>query len=140
MRIAHRNLAAGSAKSEARILVAAMPQRDAESLMLQLPSAGIPAARALDLSEVAVLNAFQNDPALANREDAFGLIHIDHEFSLIALFNAGVLSHIRIFPFGAVAVLQKIMHTLNVDQPTAEGVLTDGAFDISHLIEEGFCE
>jgi hypothetical protein len=136
--LSSRALVSGSAKVEARILVAAMPEDQATGLIQLMPATGMPAARSLTLSEIAVMNAFQNDPRWSDREDAFGLIHFDDDYSLIAMFNDGVLSQFRIFSFGVAMVLTKVMNTLNVDRPTAEGVLMDGAFDISHLIEENF--
>jgi Tfp pilus assembly PilM family ATPase len=127
----------GAPKVEARILAAILPEVQASALLKLLPAAGTPAPRLIDLSETCVINAFANDPRFATDETARGLIHFDHDFSLIALFNNTVLSQLRIFPFGAAAVSRKVMKALNVDQATAEGVITDGAFDISHLIEDG---
>lgn len=138
VRIAHRVLAPGAAKTEARILAGAMPEEQATRLMQCMPATGMPAARSLELAEIAVMNAFHNDPRFVDNEKACGLIHFDEAYSLIALYNEGILSQLRIFSFGVDAVLSKVMQALNVDQPTAQGVLMDGAFDLSHLIEEGF--
>lgn len=137
LRIATRLLVPGGAKSEARVLAAAFPERQAASMLRLLPAAGTPAPRAIVPAELAVINAFCNDPLFARREDTIGLIHFDHDFSMIALFNDGILSQLRIFAFGVADVLRKLIQSLNVDQQTAEGVLIDGAFDIAHLIEEG---
>lgn len=137
-RIKRRVLLPGAAKTESRILVAAMTEEQSAALVRLIPATGMPAARALELSEIAILNAFYNDPRMIEIQSAYGLVHFDDEFSLVALFNNKLLSQLRIFPFGVSAVLHKVMNALNVDQPTAEAVLMDGAFDISHLIEEGF--
>ena len=138
VRLATRVLIPGAHKVEARLLAAIMPEAHAAGLLRLMPAAGVPAARAIELAELAVINAFHNDSRFADDKQPRGLIHFDHDFSLIALFNENLLSQIRIFPFGVVAVLQKVSKALNVDEATAEGVLMDGAFDISHLIEDGF--
>ncbi len=137
-RLSTNMLVPGSAKVEMRVLAAVMPERDALAMLKLMPAAGVPAARSLELSELAVLNAFHNDISLRHTEEACGLIHFDQDFSLFALFNNQILSQVRLFGFGVGAVLQKVIKVLNVDEVTAEGVLVDGAFDISHLIEDGF--
>ena len=123
-------------RMEAQVLAVTLPDRQAEAVLQLLPPAGWPAPRTIEVSELAVVNAFQLDPRFAGREKAYGLIHFDQDFSLVALFNRGYLSQLRTFPFGMAAVLRKLVKVLNVDELTAEGVLTDGAFDISHLIDE----
>lgn len=138
MRISTRVLIPGAAKSEARILAAAFPDSIASNLLRLMPAAGTPAARSIELGELAVINAFHNDPRFETMDQGYGLIHFDHDFSVIALFNNGVLSQLRTFPFGVAAVLKKVIQSLNLDQKTAKGVLMDGAFDLSQLIEEGF--
>lgn len=140
LRVSANILIPGAAKSEARVLAAAFPERQAAAMLSLLPATGTPAARSIVQGELAVINAFHNDPRFARREDAFGLIHFDHDFSVIALFNGGLLSQLRVFGFGVADVLRKLIQSLNVDQQTAEGVLIDGAFDISHLTDEGFRE
>lgn len=138
VRLAVRVLSPGSPKTEARLLAAVMPQKIAAGLLEMMPSAGIPAARTLEIAAIAVMNAFQHDPRIRDNKAARGLIHFDQDYSLIALFNDQQLSQMRLFSFGVYDVLQKICKALNVDQSTAEGVLIDGAFDITHLIEDNF--
>ncbi len=135
-RVATRVIQPASARTEALVLAAAMPERMAEVLLRLLPKTGLPAPRFIGISELAVVNAFHNDPRLAGDSTAHGLIHLDHDFSLLALFNQERLSQLRTFPFGMSSVFKRIMKALNVDEETASGVLSDGAFDISHLIEE----
>jgi len=137
IRVAAITLLPGAAKVEARVLASAMPERTAKALLGAMPTVGTPAPRALELSELAVMNAFLNDPRVMDNEGASGLIHVDHDFSFVALYNKMILSQLRIFPFGMSAVTKRVMQSLNVDEATAEGVLMDGAFDISHLIEDG---
>ena len=136
-RVGTRVIQPATARTEAHVLVAALPDRLAEALLELLPNAGLPAPRSIEISELAVINAFCNDARMAEQQaEPHGLIHFDHDFSLVALFNRGQLSQLRTFPFGLAAVLGKITKALNVDEQTATGVLMDGAFDISHLIED----
>lgn len=135
-RVATHVIQPAAARTEALVLAAALPERLAEALLQLLPKVGLPAPRFIGLSELAVVNAFHNDPRMAGIETAHGLIHFDHDFSLLALFNQTRLSQLRTFPFGMATIFKKIMAVLNVDAETAAGVLTDGAFDISHLIED----
>ncbi len=135
-RIGTLEIEAGSGKREALVLGAGLRESVARSLLGLLPKAGLPAPRALETSELAVLNAFAVDPRFSDTETPCGFIHFDHDFSLVALFNRGRLLQLRTFSFGLAAVNRRIMKALNVDQVTAAGVLNDGAFDISHLVEE----
>ena len=135
-RVATRTIQPASARTEALVLAAAMPERMAEMLLRLLPKTGLPAPRFIGISELAVVNAFHNDPRMAGDATSHGLIHLDHDFSLLALFNQERLSQLRTFPFGMSSVFKRIMKALNVDEETASGVLSDGAFDISHLVEE----
>lgn len=138
VRLAVRVLIPGAHKLEARLLAAVMPERQAEGLLALMPTSGAPAARSLGIAELGVINAFYRDPRFIDSKQARGLIHFDHDYSLIALFNDNQLSQFRTFSFGVHAVLQKICKALNLDSGTAGDVLNDGAFDISHLIEEDF--
>lgn len=135
-RVATRVIQPATARTEALVLAAAMPERMAEVMLRLLPKTGLPAPRFIGISELAVVNAFHNDPRRAGDATAHGLIHLDHDFSLLALFNQERLSQLRTFPFGMSSVFKRIMKVLNVDEETASGVLSDGAFDISHLIDE----
>jgi len=135
-RCGHRILIPPAARTEGRVLGLAFPEWQAQRLIDCLPDTGIPAPRAVLISELSVINAFLNDPRFADKQEAFGILHFDHDFSVIALFHDGVLSQMRTFAFGVAAVSAKVMRALNIDEETAFGVLQDGAFDISHLLEE----
>ncbi len=135
-RVATRVIQPATARTEALVLAAAMPDRLAAALLQLLPKAGLPAPHFIGISELAVVNAFHNDPRRVGDATAHGLIHFDHDFSLLALFNQEKLSQLRTFPFGMAAVFKRIVKALNIDEETAAGVMADGAFDISHLIEE----
>lgn len=139
-RISTAEIIPATSKLEGRFIAAVMPEALAVSLLRLFPAAGVPAPRVVSWSELAVINAFSCDPLVSGEQKPIGLIHFDHDFSLIALLNEGLLSQIRIFPFGVSSVLDAIMRALNVDQSTAEGVFMDGAFDISHLIQADFRE
>ncbi|HAL91737.1 MAG TPA: hypothetical protein DCM68_01775 [Verrucomicrobia bacterium] len=125
-----------TAKTEALLLAAALPESLATSMLDLLPKVGAVAPRFVGLSSLSVVNAFHGDPRLAGYETAHGLIHIDQDFSLLALFNQGRLSQLRTFSMGMATFMKSTMEMLGVDEETAAGVLADGAFDISHLIEQ----
>ncbi len=135
-RVATRVIQPATARTEALVLATALPDRMAEALLRLLPKAGLPAPRFIGISELGVVNAFHNDPRRTGDGSAHGLIHFDHDFSLLALFNQEHLSQLRTFPFGMASVFARIMKALNLDAETAAGVLSDGAFDVSHMVEE----
>ena len=54
----------------------------------------------------------------------------------LALFNKGVLSLIRRFDFGTDSVLGAVQQSLGVDRETAEGIITDGSFDLSQSVSD----
>jgi Tfp pilus assembly PilM family ATPase len=136
-RCGHRILIPPAARTEGRVLGLAFPEWQAQGMIACMPDTGTPAPRAVLISELSVINAFLNDKRFADKKEAFGLLHFDQDFSVIALFHDGVLSQLRTFVFGVAAVSAKVMRALNIDEETAFGVLQDGAFDISHLLEEG---
>ncbi len=135
-RVATRVVQPATARTEALVLATALPDRMAEALLKLLPKAGLPAPRFIGISELGLVNAFHNDPRRVGDGSAHGLIHFDHDFSLLALFNQEHLSQLRTFPFGMASVFSRIMKVLNLDAETAAGVLSDGAFDVSHMVEE----
>lgn len=135
-RAATRVIEPAKARGENRVLAVAMPERLAKALLALLPETGMPAPRSIELSDLAVLNAFTRDPAVQEQPGAFGFAHFDHDFSVVAVFNNGLLSQLRTFKSGAAVMLKKVAAALNVDMETASGVLQDGAFDITHMIEE----
>ncbi len=139
-RAATRVIEPATARGEGRVLAVAMPERLAKALLALLPETGMPAPRSIELSDLAVLNAFTRDPAVRDRRGAFGFAHFDHDFSVVAVFNNGLLSQIRSFKRGSAVMLKKVASALNVDLETASGVLQDGAFDITHMIEEDMRE
>ena len=135
-RVGTKVMQPATARTEALVLAVAMPERQADRLLALLPKAGLPAPRSSGMSELGGLTAFLNDPRRAGDESAHGLLHFDHDFSLLALFNQTRLSQMRTFAFGMAAVFKKMVKALNVDEETAAGVLSDGAFDVSQLIED----
>jgi Tfp pilus assembly PilM family ATPase len=125
-----------TARTEALVLAAALPEAHVQGMLALLPKNGSPAPRAIGVSALAVLNAFESDPRRTGDESAHGFLHFDHDYTLLALFNQQKLSQLRTFSFGMAGLFQKVMKALNVDEETAAGVLAEGAFDVSHLIEE----
>ncbi len=134
-RVAARPLSAAIGRGEARALAVALPEIEAQALLCLTPS-GLPAPYALTVSELAVVDAFLHGPGATSPEQAMGMIHFDQDRSIFALFNRGVLSQLRTFGFGLAAILHRICSTLGIDRDTAEGIVADGAFEISHLAAE----
>lgn len=135
-RVAAKVIQPGRPKVEAHVLGVAMREQIAHGMVGLLPKVGSPAPRAIELSELGVINAFSNDPVVAMESRAIGLIYFDYDYSIIALFNGGLISQLRTLRLGASAILKKIQDVLSCDEETATGVLMDGAFDITSLIEQ----
>ncbi len=135
-RVSTRVIHSATVKTDALVLAAAMPENLAKAMVDLLPKVGPLAPRFIGVSALAVLNAFHNDPRNAGNETAHGLIHFDNDYSLVALFNQGRLSQLRTFPLGMATFLQGTMEALGVDEETASGILSAGAFDVSQLVEQ----
>jgi Tfp pilus assembly PilM family ATPase len=52
------------------------------------------------------------------------------------LFNKGLLALIRRFDFGINTLLDNVQQALGVDRETAQGIVSDGSFDISQSVSE----
>jgi len=64
------------------------------------------------------------------------VIDFGARISTFVLFNKGVLALIRRFDVGTDTLLDRVRETLGVDRETAEGIISDGAFDVSQSVTE----
>ncbi|MFO7871498.1 MAG: pilus assembly protein PilM [Kiritimatiellia bacterium] len=134
-RIAYKLIARGHGKSESRVLTVALPEEEA-SIVTPLLPAGLPAPFSLEVSGLAVMTAFLNATASNQKDQAVGMAHFGSRVSSFALFNKGSLSLIRRFDLGTETILGRVQEGLGVDKETAEGIMSDGSFDISQLVNE----
>jgi Tfp pilus assembly PilM family ATPase len=133
-RISYKLVTEPQAK-EARVLAVALPEDEAVSIPMLLPT-GLPAPFSIEISGLAAMTAFLHFLGDKAKEDAVGVIDFGVSTSSFALFNKGVIALVRRFNFGSNALLNKVRETLGVDMDTAEGILADGAFDISQSVSE----
>jgi Tfp pilus assembly PilM family ATPase len=133
-RVSYKLVTAPTAK-EARVLAVALPEEEASSLPMLLP-AGLPAPFSIEISGLAAMTAFLHSLGDKANEDSVGIIDFGVTTSSFALFNKGIIALVRRFKFGSNALLNKVRETLGVDMETAEGIIADGAFDISQSVSE----
>ncbi|HBA85828.1 MAG TPA: hypothetical protein DCZ95_17230 [Verrucomicrobia bacterium] len=122
-------------KSETKLLVAAMPEPEAKSL-LNLVRTGAPAPFSIEVSGLAVLNAFLQGPGAAMEQDSIGLLDAGAKVSFLALFSKGNLALVRKFDFGGDALTAKVQQQLGVNREIAQGIVSDGSFDISQSVHD----
>jgi Tfp pilus assembly PilM family ATPase len=134
-RIGHRVLVEGHARGESRVLVAALPDDIATEIPGLVPT-GFPVPYSLEVAESAILTSFSQKAGSAEAEGAVGLVHFAADNCTFYVFNKGVLGLIRRFDVGTNAVVAKLQDSLSVDRDTAAGILTEGAFDISGILEQ----
>lgn len=134
-RIGYKMLKEVSPKSESRSLVAALPEVEASYAAKLLPS-GTPAPYSLEIAGLASMTAFLSGPAQAHAEEAVGMIEFGANVSYFAIVNKTVPVLLRKFDFGSSLILEMVQQSLGIDQATAEGILTDGSFDISQQISD----
>jgi Tfp pilus assembly PilM family ATPase len=120
---------------EAKVLAVALPEQEAAGIPLLLPT-GLPAPYSLEIAGLATMTAFLHFLGDKAKEDAVGIIDFGTNVSSFALFNKGTIALVRRFNFGTSALLNKVRETLGVDIETAEGIIADGAFDISQAVSE----
>lgn len=132
-RIGYRLLTQGHGRQESRVLAIALPETLAH-MQNQLFPLGLPAPFSLEISGIAAMSAFLHGPGEDQKNDATGAIDFGTQTTTFAIFNKGTLALIRRLPFGTYAILDDVQDALGVDMETAQGILTDGAFDISQSV------
>lgn len=134
-RVGYKLAVEGHGKSESRVIAVAMPENLAATLVALLP-AGLPAPYALEVSGLATMTAFVHGPGATHDADAVGAIDFGEEATTFSLFNKGSVALVRTFSAGTSDVLNKVQEGLGVDRETAQGIIADGAFDISASVNE----
>lgn len=134
VRLGYRIISQGHGR-ETKLLTVAVPETKAQVACALFP-VGIPAPFSIELAGTAVLTAFLNGPGKAAKNEALGVIEYGARDTIVAFFNKQELVLIRKFDFGGFSVLDKIQQRLGVDHETAQGIISDGSFDISHMVKE----
>jgi type IV pilus assembly protein PilM len=128
-------LVTGSSAKEAKVLALALPEQEACIPPMLLPS-GIPAPYSLEISGLASMTAFLHTLGDKSKEEVVGIMDFGSSVSTFALFNKGIIALFRRFDLGTGMLLEKVRESLGVDIETAEGIIADGAFDISQSVSE----
>lgn len=134
-RIGYRLISEGHGKSESRVLGVAVPEIEARTAVMLLPI-GLPAPFSLEVSGLATMTCFMHGPGSQHEHDSVGVIDFGARVSTFVLFNKGIPALTRRFDVGTNALLDRVQDTLGVDRETAEGIVSDGAFDVSQSVAE----
>jgi Ethanolamine utilization protein EutJ (predicted chaperonin) len=134
-RIGYKVITEGHGKSESKVLGVALPEAESVIFPLMFPH-GIPAPFSLEVSGLACLSSFLHSAGAAVENEAVGVIDFGTSVTTFALFSKGVLVLIRRFDFGTDAVCEKVQEMLGVDKETAQGIINDGAFDVSQAVSD----
>ncbi len=134
-RIGYKLITQAVGKNEAKVLAVAIPEVDAAVATDLLPS-GLPAPFSIEVSGLATMTAFLHGPAADFKNEALGVIDFGSHTTSFGLFNKNVLALIRRFNLGTNSVLNNVQKALGVDSETAQGIIADGAFDISQSVIE----
>lgn len=134
-RIAYKVISQGGARSESRLLAAALPEEEAGRATARFAT-GLPVPHSLELAEIASLTAFLNGPSERADADCVGTISFGERATFFSLFRKGTLALMRKLDFGTEAILSKLEKTLGVNRSTAEEIIADGAFDISQAVAD----
>ena len=134
-RVGYKIISEGHGRAESRILAVAHVEEEAQRIPQLLPT-GIPAPRSIEISGLATMAAFLHALPEKDRLGAVGVIDFGDTTTTYALFNRGLLSLVRRFNFGTNSLLEKVQNSLGVDRDTAQGIITDGSFDISQSLTD----
>lgn len=134
-RIAYKLIAEGHGRSESRVLTVALPDAHVRVGPMLLPL-GNPVPFSVEVSGIAAMASFLASTASQHKEGAVAAVEFGTRTTTFAIFNRGILALVRRFAFGSQAVLDKVRERLGVDAETAQGIVTDGSFDISHPLNE----
>lgn len=124
-----------SKKAESKLLVVGLPEQEAQ-VVLGMVASGPPAPVSLEVSGVAAFNAFLKGPGAQHAQDAVGVIESGAKVTFMAFFNKGILNLVRKFDFGSETLVAKVQQQMGVDRETAQGIISDGAFDISQPVHD----
>lgn len=123
------------AKAESKLLVVGLPEQEAAGV-LSMVASGPPAPVGLEISGLAAFNAFLKGPGVEHQQGAVGVIESGAKITFMAFFNKGILSLVRKFDFGSETLVAKVQQQMGVDRDTAQGIISDGAFDVSQPVHE----
>ena len=123
------------AKAESKLLVVGMPEQETLGV-LGMVAEGPPAAVGIEIAGLSAFNAFLQGPGQGLAQEAVGVIESGAKITFMAFFNKGVLSLVRKFDFGSETLVAKVQQQMGVDRDTAQGIISDGAFDISQPVHE----
>jgi Tfp pilus assembly PilM family ATPase len=133
-RIGYKLVSAPS-RAESKVLAVAMPESEASMISMLLP-VGLPAPYSLELSGLASVTTFLHGPGQKHTGEAVGVIDFGADTTVFVLLNKNVVALIRRFNMGTNAILEKVQKSLGIDKETAQGIIADGAFDISQAVGE----
>jgi len=132
-RMAYESVA--ESRSESKVLAVAMPDRIAHAACGFFP-AGKPAPCSLEFSGLCSLTAYTRGPGKENRDQCVAVMDFGAYITTVAFFNKDALCLIRKFDFGASGILKRLEENLGVETDVAVGILTDGSFDITHVVHQ----
>lgn len=122
-------------KGEIKLLALGVPEAEVQAV-LKLVAVGAPAPYAIEISGLAALTAFLKGPGAQHAQEAVGVIESGARVTFLALFHRGALVLVRKFDFGSESIIAKVQQQLGVDRDTAQGIVSDGSFDISQPVHE----
>jgi Tfp pilus assembly PilM family ATPase len=134
-RIGYRVVLEGHGKQESVVLAVALAEQEAVSLLDLFPS-GRPAPCSIELSGLAAMSAFLAGPASDHRNKAVAALDIGINSSMFMAFNKNVPMVCQRLDIGTRSILLKVQESLGVNEETARGVVTDGAFDVADVAGE----
>jgi Tfp pilus assembly PilM family ATPase len=132
-RLAYETVA--ETKTDIKLIGVAMPLQTLANICQFFPT-GTPAPCALEVSGLASMSAYEWGPGRDHGADCTAVIDIGMNVSMVAFYNKGAMVLIRRFDFGASSILKKVQDSLGVDTDVAQGILHDGAFDISQIVHQ----
>ena len=134
-RIGYKLVREGHARTEARVLGVAIPDEEAVRFLAPFET-GLPAPFSMEISGLAGLTAFAHGPLSKMDEEAAGLVDFGTTTTVVAFFHRQTLALVRQFGIGTGALVSRVQQSLGVDAETAQGIISDGAFDISQTMLE----
>lgn len=121
--------------SETRLLTVAIPESQVQAACAIFPS-GLPVPVTVELGGLAVMSAFMHGPGKTAQDEAVGVIEFGSRVTYFAFFKKLELILIRKFDFGHFNLLDRIEKSMGFDRQTAQDVVVDRSFDISHLVKD----
>ncbi len=134
-RLSHMVLNPHHAKSGLTVMAVAVPEYQVQLILSQMAS-GPPAPRSMEVAGLTSLTSFMMGYEDELADSAVCFIETGAKSTFIFFINRGNLVLLRKYDLGGEMLFEQVEKTMGVDREMALSIITEGAIDLSGMIQE----